>query len=168
MTFSTPAFAGVTTGISAHDRALTARSLADPAKGPTDFTRPGHLVPLRAKDGGVLARRGHTEASVGEWRKPTGPRRRQPQRTGWAAPSSSRGLTVSHSRFPFVFPCGADLCRLAGLPPAGVICELVKPDDPEGSMAKRDDCFAFAREWGLKMISIEQLVEYRTQKGETL
>ena len=49
-----------------------------------------------------------------------------------------------------------------------MICELVKPDDPEGSMAKRDDCFAFAREWGLKMISIEQLVEYRTQKGETL
>jgi 3,4-dihydroxy-2-butanone 4-phosphate synthase len=61
----------------------------------------------------------------------------------------------------------ADLCRLAGLPPAGVICELVKPDDPEGSMAKRDDCFAFARQYGLRMISIEQLVEYRKEKGDS-
>lgn len=56
---------------------------------------------------------------------------------------------------------GADLCTLTGLPEAGVICELVKPDDPLGSMARRDDCFAFAKQWGLKMISIEQLVEYR-------
>ncbi|GAA6051286.1 hypothetical protein JCM3770_006795 [Rhodotorula araucariae] len=113
---------GTTTGISAHDRALTARKLADPASRPDDFTRPGHLVPLRAVDGGVLVRRGHTEASV-------------------------------------------DLCRLAGLPEAGVICELVKPNDPNGDMARRDDCFAFAREWGLKMISIEQLEQYRRDKG---
>lgn len=56
----------MTTGISAHDRALTARSLADPSKTASDFTRPGHLVPLRAKEGGVLARTGHTEASVGQ------------------------------------------------------------------------------------------------------
>ncbi|BGP21757.1 3,4-dihydroxy-2-butanone 4-phosphate synthase [Rhodotorula toruloides] len=113
---------GTTTGISAHDRALTARKLADPSSKAEDFTRPGHLVPLRAVDGGVLVRRGHTEASV-------------------------------------------DLCRLAGLPEAGVICELVKPDDPNGDMARRDDCFTFARQWGLKMISIEQLEQYRREKG---
>ncbi|GAA5904296.1 hypothetical protein JCM5296_007426 [Sporobolomyces johnsonii] len=113
---------GTTTGISAHDRALTARKLADPTTTKEDFTRPGHLVPLRAVPGGVLERRGHTESSV-------------------------------------------DLCRLAGLPEAGVICELVKPDDPNGDMARRDDCFAFARQWGLKMISIEQLEQYRREKG---
>ncbi|KAK4054840.1 3,4-dihydroxy 2-butanone 4-phosphate synthase [Microbotryomycetes sp. JL201] len=109
---------GTTTGISAHDRALTARRLADPTSKADDFNRPGHMVPLRANKDGVLARRGHTEASV-------------------------------------------DLCRLAGLEPAGIICELVKPDDPMGSMARRDDCFKFAKEWGLPMISIEQLEQYR-------
>lgn len=62
-------------------------------------------------------------------------------------------------------PVRVDLCRLAGLPEAGVICELVKPDDPNGDMARRDDCFAFARQWGLKMISIEQLEQYRREKG---
>ncbi|GAA5926856.1 hypothetical protein JCM3775_007060 [Rhodotorula graminis] len=113
---------GTTTGISAHDRALTARKLADQSSKADDFTRPGHLVPLRAVEGGTLVRRGHTEASV-------------------------------------------DLCRLAGLPAAGVICELVKPNDPNGDMARRDDCFAFAREWGLKMISIEQIEQYRRDKG---
>ncbi|GAA5842401.1 hypothetical protein JCM9279_005372 [Rhodotorula babjevae] len=113
---------GTTTGISAHDRALTARKLADESSKADDFTRPGHLVPLRAVEGGTLVRRGHTEASV-------------------------------------------DLCRLAGLPAAGVICELVKPNDPNGDMARRDDCFAFAREWGLKMISIEQIEQYRRDKG---
>ncbi|GAA6035204.1 hypothetical protein JCM8097_006418 [Rhodosporidiobolus ruineniae] len=113
---------GTTTGISAHDRALTARKLADASTKAEDFTRPGHLVPLRGVDGGVLVRRGHTEASI-------------------------------------------DLCRLAGLPEAGVICELVKADDPNGDMARRDDCFSFARQWGLKMISIEQLEQYRREKG---
>ncbi|SGY32558.1 BQ5605_C002g01381 [Microbotryum silenes-dioicae] len=113
---------GTTTGISAHDRALTAVKLTDPSSTAADFSRPGHLVPLRAVDGGVLARKGHTEASI-------------------------------------------DLCRLAGLPPAGIICELVKADDPMGSMARRDDCFKFARDWGLKMISIEQIEQYRKQKG---
>ncbi|GAA5860627.1 hypothetical protein JCM1840_000322 [Sporobolomyces johnsonii] len=113
---------GTTTGISAHDRALTARKLADPSTTKDDFNRPGHMVPLRAVPGGVLERRGHTESSV-------------------------------------------DLCRLAGLPEAGVICELVKPDDPNGDMARRDDCFAFARQWGLKMISIEQLEQYRRETG---
>jgi len=58
-----------------------------------------------------------------------------------------------------------DLCKLAGLPPAGIICELVKPDDEDGEMARRDDCFAFARKYGLKMISIEQIEEYRREKG---
>ncbi|BGP53034.1 hypothetical protein JCM8202_004118 [Rhodotorula sphaerocarpa] len=113
---------GTTTGISAHDRALTARKLADPTTGANDLTRPGHLVPLRAVDGGTLVRRGHTEASV-------------------------------------------DLCRLSGLRPAGVICELVKPDDPNGDMARRDDCFQFARTHGLRMISIEQIEQYRRENG---
>jgi len=113
---------GVTTGISAHDRALTALKLSDPSSHAEDFTRPGHLVPLRAREGGVLTRRGHTESAV-------------------------------------------DLCILTNQPPAGVICELVKPDDPMGSMARRDDCFAFARKWGLKMISIEQIAHYRTAQG---
>ncbi|POY71956.1 hypothetical protein BMF94_4965 [Rhodotorula taiwanensis] len=117
-----PPLTGTTTGISAHDRALTARKLADPETKADDFTRPGHLVPLRAVEGGTLVRRGHTEASV-------------------------------------------DLCRLAGLQPAGVICELVKPDDPNGDMARRDDCFKFARQHGLKMISIEQIEQYRQEIG---
>ncbi|KAK4058096.1 3,4-dihydroxy 2-butanone 4-phosphate synthase [Microbotryomycetes sp. JL221] len=107
---------GTTTGISAHDRALTARRLADPESKPEDFSRPGHMVPLRANKDGVLARRGHTEASV-------------------------------------------------GLAPSGIICELVKPDDPTGSMARRDDCFKFAKEWGLPMISIEQLEQHRRTNG---
>lgn len=58
-----------------------------------------------------------------------------------------------------------DLCKLAGLTPAGIICELVKPDDPQGSMARRDDCYGFAKDWGLKMISIEQLEEYRRKNN---
>jgi len=113
---------GVTTGISAHDRALTARKLTDTTVKPDEFNRPGHLVPLRARAGGVLERRGHTESAC-------------------------------------------DLVRLAGVPgpPVGVICELLKPDDPEGGMARRDDCFAFAKQWKCKMISIEQLADYRQQ-----
>lgn len=130
-----------TTGISAHDRALTARKLAqysspethsfhngsmhvssqnssDAAPStPESFTRPGHMVPLRARPGGVLKRKGHTEAAL-------------------------------------------DLCVLTGLPPASLLCELVN-DDPQGSMARRDDCRDFADRWGIKMISIEQLVQYR-------
>ncbi|GAA5958438.1 hypothetical protein JCM3765_007876 [Sporobolomyces pararoseus] len=114
---------GTTTGISAHDRALTARKLADQTTTAKDFNRPGHLVPLRANPGGVLKRRGHTEASV-------------------------------------------DLCKLAGLPPAGIICELVKPEDPNGEMARRDDCYQFAKTHGLKMISIEQIEQYRKKLEE--
>ncbi|KAG9294293.1 hypothetical protein G9A89_021652 [Geosiphon pyriformis] len=105
-----------TTGISAHDRALTARSLANmKITDPNDFTRPGHIFPLRYTEGGVLKRIGHTEASV-------------------------------------------DLCKLTGLQPVGVICELVRDD---GHMARRDDCRLFANEHGLKLISIEDLAHYR-------
>jgi len=106
---------GTTTGISAHDRSLTARKLAAGATA-AEFTRPGHMVPLRANPGGVVVRRGHTEASI-------------------------------------------DLCRLTGLPAAGVLCELVN-DDPQGTMARRDDCRAFADRWGLKMISIDMLARH--------
>ncbi|KAJ9126431.1 hypothetical protein QFC24_002174 [Naganishia onofrii] len=112
---------GTSTGISAHDRALTARLLADPSSKPSDFSRPGHMVPLRYTEGGVLSRPGHTEAAT-------------------------------------------DMCKLTGLPPAGLLCELVKPDDEEGSMARRDDCKAFAEQWGLKMVSIEQIKEYRRKQ----
>lgn len=71
--------------------------------------------------------------------------------------SRVRSLTAARAR--------TDLCRLAGLQPAGVICELVKPDDPNGDMARRDDCFKFARQHGLKMISIEQIEQYRQEIG---
>lgn len=105
-------------------------------------------MPLRAVDGGTLVRRGHTEASVG-------------------APPI---LSLSHqypSPLSLTLPPQprADLCRLSGLRPAGVICELVKPDDPNGDMARRDDCFQFARTHGLRMISIEQIEQYRRENG---
>jgi len=109
---------GTTTGISAHDRALTARALAAPtAVHAQDFSRPGHMVPLRARPGGVLTRRGHTETAV-------------------------------------------DLCALAGLPRAGLLCELVN-DDEMGSMMRRDACRAFADRFGLPMISVAMVVEHR-------
>jgi 3,4-dihydroxy 2-butanone 4-phosphate synthase len=108
---------GTTTGISAHDRSMTVRALAAATSISDDFTRPGHMVPLRARDGGVLTRKGHTEAAI-------------------------------------------DLCRLTGQPLAGVLCELVN-DDPQGTMARRDDCRAFADRWGLKIISVDMLVEWR-------
>ncbi|KAL4252136.1 3,4-dihydroxy-2-butanone 4-phosphate synthase [Abortiporus biennis] len=108
---------GTTTGISAHDRALTARALASPLSLPSHFSRPGHMVPLRARQGGVLTRPGHTES-------------------------------------------GIDLCILAGLPKAGVLCELVN-DDEEGTMMRRDSCRAFADKWGIKMISVEMIKELR-------
>lgn len=115
-------YKGTTTGISAFDRGLTARALAT-STSPADFTRPGHMVPLRAREGGTLTRKGHTES-------------------------------------------GVDLCLLTGLPQAGVLCELVN-DDEEGSMARRDDCRRFADRWGLKMISVEMLAEWRrTHAGQ--
>ncbi|KAI8334345.1 3,4-dihydroxy-2-butanone 4-phosphate synthase [Chlamydoabsidia padenii] len=109
---------GTTTGISAHDRALTSRKLADPTSRPDDFSRPGHILPLRSVPGGVFKRFGHTEAAV-------------------------------------------DLCVLAGLPPVACIGELVKEDDLQGNMARRDDCFAFANRHGIKMITIKDLIAYK-------
>ncbi|AKE41291.1 bifunctional 3,4-dihydroxy-2-butanone 4-phosphate synthase/GTP cyclohydrolase II protein [Corynebacterium kutscheri] len=106
-----------TTGISATSRAETLRRLANPASIPSDFTRPGHVVPLRAREGGVLVRDGHTEAAV-------------------------------------------DLARLAGLYPAGVLCEVVSEEDPT-DMARSPELRRFSDAHGLKMISIEQLQEYR-------
>lgn len=108
---------GTTTGISAHDRSLTVRKLVDPTSTASDFSRPGHMVPLRAQNGGVLERRGHTET-------------------------------------------GVDLCALTNQPLGGVLCELVN-DDALGTMARRDDCRSFANRWGLKMISVDMLAQYR-------
>lgn len=112
---------GTTTGISADDRTLTVRNLANPNAGAADFVRPGHVFPLVAREGGVLMRSGHTEAAV-------------------------------------------DLCKLAGLPPVGVICELVNDD---GSVMRGPQVTAFAQEHGLKQINVADLIHYR-QRKETL
>ena len=108
---------GVTTGISAYDRAATILCAVDPHTRPSDLARPGHVFPLRAQPGGVLARRGQTEAAV-------------------------------------------DLSRLAGLTPAGVICEIMNDD---GTMARVPDLVDFCRIHTLKMISVEQLIRYRLE-----
>nr|WP_175586632.1 bifunctional 3,4-dihydroxy-2-butanone-4-phosphate synthase/GTP cyclohydrolase II [Nostoc sp. UIC 10630] len=108
---------GVTTGISAEDRARTIQVTLNPATKPTDLRRPGHIFPIRAKAGGVLKRAGHTEAAV-------------------------------------------DLSRLAGLYPAGVICEIQNPD---GSMARLQQLFEYAKRHNLKIISIADLISYRLQ-----
>jgi 3,4-dihydroxy 2-butanone 4-phosphate synthase / GTP cyclohydrolase II len=112
---------GVTTGTSAYDRAVTIRTLVDPQITAADLTVPGHIFPLRAKDGGVLRRAGHTEAAI-------------------------------------------DLARLAGCAPAGVICEVL---DERGNMARLPQLTELAMRHGLKMITIKDLIEYRTRK-ETL
>ena len=109
---------GVTTGISAHDRAKTVEVLVDPGSVPEDLRRPGHIFPLRARRGGVLRRVGQTEAAV-------------------------------------------DLARLAGLAPAGVICEILNED---GTMARRAELEVMAREHALKFITVEQLVAYRLSR----
>jgi len=114
-TVSIEAREGVTTGISAHDRAHTVAVAIDPTKGPDDIVSPGHVFPLVAKDGGVLVRAGHTEAAV-------------------------------------------DISRLAGLNPAGVICEIMKDD---GSMARLPDLIGFAQLHGLKIGTIADLIAYR-------
>ena len=108
---------GVTTGISAEDRARTIQVTLNPATKPTDLRRPGHIFPIRAKAGGVLKRAGHTEAAV-------------------------------------------DLARLAGLYPAGVICEIQNSD---GSMARLQQLVEYARRHNLKIISIADLISYRLQ-----
>ncbi|KAJ2722322.1 hypothetical protein GGI07_003404 [Coemansia sp. Benny D115] len=119
-TITVDAADGVTTGISAHDRSRTINILGNfAAKEPTLLRRPGHVLPLRAKRGGVIERGGHTEAAV-------------------------------------------DLTRLAGLNPAGALCELVNDD---GTMKRRGDCMEFAREHGLKIITISSLVAYRKAHG---
>jgi 3,4-dihydroxy 2-butanone 4-phosphate synthase/GTP cyclohydrolase II len=106
---------GVTTGISAHDRARTVAVAIDPRSGPQDIATPGHIFPLRARDGGVLVRAGHTEAAV-------------------------------------------DIARLAGLNPAGVICEIMNED---GTMARLPDLVAFAQRHALKIGTISDLIAYR-------
>ena len=108
---------GVTTGVSAQDRAKTIEIAVDPATVPGDLRRPGHVPPLRARDGGVLQRVGHTEAAV-------------------------------------------DLARLAGLAPAGVVCEILSED---GSSARRPELERFAAEHGLTFITVAQLVAHRLQ-----
>ncbi len=114
-TISVDAKEGVTTGISAHDRARTIQVLMNANAKADDLVRPGHLFPLRAKDGGVLRRAGHTEAAV-------------------------------------------DVARLAGVYPAGVICEIMHDD---GTMARAPQLFAFATQHGLKICTIASLIEYR-------
>jgi 3,4-dihydroxy 2-butanone 4-phosphate synthase/GTP cyclohydrolase II len=110
---------GTTTGISAADRASTIAALIDPATRPSDLARPGHVFPLRAREGGVLNRAGHTEATI-------------------------------------------DLCRLAGLYPAGVLCEVVSED--KQSMARLPELEGLARRHGLPLISIADLIRFRRQR----
>ncbi|MEI6560710.1 MAG: bifunctional 3,4-dihydroxy-2-butanone-4-phosphate synthase/GTP cyclohydrolase II [Verrucomicrobiota bacterium] len=120
-TVSVDAAHGVTTGISAGDRAAAVRVLVDPAATPQDLVQPGHIFPLQAKEGGVLQRAGHTEAAV-------------------------------------------DLSRLAGLQPAGVICEIMNDN---GTMARMPELMAFKEKHGLKIATIEDLIAYR-RKNERL
>jgi 3,4-dihydroxy 2-butanone 4-phosphate synthase len=115
----------LSTGISATDRCNTVQHLAKPDVKADQFRRPGHILPLQAKDGGIRERHGHTEAAV-------------------------------------------ELCRLTGKQPASVICEMVLdgeevegvPERVGGGMMRRDDCLEFGRRWGLKVCTIEAMVEY--------
>ncbi|MDI6743076.1 MAG: bifunctional 3,4-dihydroxy-2-butanone-4-phosphate synthase/GTP cyclohydrolase II [Smithella sp.] len=116
-TVSIEARCGITTGISAADRATTIQAAVNPQAKPDDLVSPGHVFPIRAKKGGVLVRTGQTEGSV-------------------------------------------DLCRLAGLTPAGVICEIMKDD---GTMARMPDLEIFAKEHKLKIVTIADLIDYRMQ-----
>lgn len=117
-TVSIEARQGITTGISCQDRAHTIRVASDPKSGPLDVVSPGHIFPLRAQDGGVLVRAGHTEG-------------------------------------------GVDLARLAGLRPAAVLCEIMNPD---GSMARLQDLQAFAIQYEMPIITIKELIEYRSAR----
>lgn len=119
-TVSVDAADGITTGISAYDRTVTIRLLADEHTSPEMLVQPGHVFPLRARPGGVLQRAGHTEAAV-------------------------------------------DLATLAGLHPSGVICELLNDD---GSCARVPELAAFKEKFGLKMISIADLIEYRHKRDQ--
>ncbi|PTY00084.1 3,4-dihydroxy-2-butanone-4-phosphate synthase [Opitutus sp. ER46] len=117
-TVSVDAAEGISTGISAYDRARTIRLLADPMSRPEQLVQPGHVFPLRARPGGVLERAGHTEAAV-------------------------------------------DLATLAGLTPMGVLCELVNDD---GTVQRLPQLQEFKRKFGLRLISIADLIEYRARR----
>jgi 3,4-dihydroxy 2-butanone 4-phosphate synthase / GTP cyclohydrolase II len=117
-TVSVDAARGVTTGISAYDRATTILAIANSKSSPEDLVQPGHVFPLRAKDGGVLRRAGHTEAAV-------------------------------------------DLARLAGLQPAGVLCEILHDD---GTMARLAELMEFRKKHGLRICTIQGLIAYRRQR----
>ncbi|MGR5206305.1 MULTISPECIES: 3,4-dihydroxy-2-butanone-4-phosphate synthase [Vibrio] len=116
-TVSIEAKQGVTTGVSAADRVTTIKTAANPNAKPDDLARPGHIFPLRARPGGVMTRRGHTEGTV-------------------------------------------DLMQMAGLQPAGVLCEVTNPD---GTMAKTPEIVAFGRLHNMPVLTIEDMVAYRNQ-----
>ena len=121
-TISIEAASGVTTGVSAADRVATVKAAIKEHARPDDLRRPGHIFPLRARKGGVLERRGHTEATV-------------------------------------------DMMRLAGLPPCGVLCELINDD---GTMARLPRIAAFAREHNMPLISVEDVALWRQRHDEAL
>jgi len=121
-TISVDARNNTSTGISAKDRATTIQTIINPNTKPSELLRPGHIFPLRAAEGGVLVRAGHTEAAV-------------------------------------------DLASLAGLKPGGVLCEIIKDD---GEMARLPDLKAFAKKHDLKIISIEDLIQYRRKKEKLI
>ncbi|MEE3879190.1 3,4-dihydroxy-2-butanone-4-phosphate synthase [Vibrio sp. YYF0003] len=116
-TVSIEAKVGVTTGVSAADRVTTIKTAANPHAKPEDLARPGHVFPLRARPGGVMTRRGHTEGTI-------------------------------------------DLMQMAGLQPAGVLCEVTNPD---GTMAKTPELIAFGRLHNMPVLTIEDMVAYRNQ-----
>ncbi|WP_394255937.1 3,4-dihydroxy-2-butanone-4-phosphate synthase [Vibrio harveyi] len=116
-TVSIEAKHGVTTGVSAADRVTTIKTAANPNAKPDDLARPGHVFPLRARPGGVMTRRGHTEGTI-------------------------------------------DLMQMAGLQPAGVLCEVTNPD---GTMAKTPEIVAFGRLHNMPVLTIEDMVAYRNQ-----
>ncbi|TOP84490.1 3,4-dihydroxy-2-butanone-4-phosphate synthase [Vibrio parahaemolyticus] len=116
-TASIEAKVGVTTGVSAADRVTTIKTAANPHAKPEDLARPGHVFPLRARPGGVMTRRGHTEGTI-------------------------------------------DLMQMAGLQPAGVLCEVTNPD---GTMAKAPEIVAFGRLHNMPVLTIEDMVAYRNQ-----
>ena len=113
---------GTTTGISAYDRAATIHAMIDPKSQPEEFSRPGHLFPLRYHPGGVLARAGHTEAIV-------------------------------------------DLCKMGGMYPAGVVCEIM---DDDGAMSRMPSLESFAQRHGLKILSISQIIAHRRRNEKLI
>lgn len=119
---SVDASEGITTGISAHDRAATVKAMVDPQSTPSSVVRPGHVFPLEAVDGGVFTRAGHTEAAV-------------------------------------------DMARLCNLKPAGVICEIMRED---GEMARGPELESFAKEHGIKLITIDEIANYRKIKEQVI